>query len=50
VAIVDVTSLNHRIVAMERENMETREKLRRLSEEHELLKGNVATLVRQKHP
>jgi PAS domain S-box-containing protein len=50
VAIVDVTSLNHRMVAMEREGMETREKLRRLSEEHELLKGNVATLVRQKHP
>jgi hypothetical protein len=35
---------------MEREAAETRERLRRVSEEHELLKGNVATLVRQKRP
>jgi len=50
VAIADVTSLNHRIKGMEREAAETRERLRRVSEEHELLKGNVATLVRQKRP
>ena len=50
VAIADVTRLNHRIRDMEREATETRERLRRLSQEHDLLKGNVATLVRQKKP
>jgi PAS domain S-box-containing protein len=50
VAIAGVTSLNHRIKTLEREATETREKLRRVSEEHDLLKGNIATLVRQKKP
>jgi PAS domain S-box-containing protein len=50
VAIADLTIVNHRIKDMEREATETRERLRRLREEHELLKGNVATLVRQKKP
>jgi hypothetical protein len=49
VAIADVTKLTRRIRAMEREAMETRERLRRLGEEHDLLKGNIAVLVRQKN-
>jgi PAS domain S-box-containing protein len=48
VGIADVTRLNHRIRAVEREATETGERLRRLSQEHDLLKGNVASLVRQK--
>jgi PAS domain S-box-containing protein len=50
VAIADVTRLNQRIKTLEREATETRERLRKLSEEHNLLKGNIATLVRQKNP
>jgi PAS domain S-box-containing protein len=48
VGIADVTRLNHRIRAVEREATDARERLRRLSQEHDLLKGNVASLVRQK--
>ncbi len=50
VAIADVTRLSQRIKTMEREVTETREKLRKLSEDHDLLKGNIAALVRQKNP
>jgi PAS domain S-box-containing protein len=50
IGITDVTNLSYRIRAVEREATETRERLRRLSQEHDLLKGNVATLVRQKKP
>ncbi len=50
VAIADVTKLSQRVKTMEREVTETREKLRRLSEDYDLLKGNIATLVRQKSP
>jgi PAS domain S-box-containing protein len=50
VAIADVTRLSQRVKTMEREVTETREKLRKLSEDHDLLKGNIAALVRQKNP
>jgi PAS domain S-box-containing protein len=50
VGIAEVTRLNDRTRAVEREAAEIRERLRRLSEEHDLLKANVASLVRQKKP
>jgi PAS domain S-box-containing protein len=49
VVITDVTRLTHHVRALERDATETRERLRRLREDHDLLKGNIATLVRQKN-